>query len=398
MKKKILLVEPGYINPYPPLGLMKISSWHRNRGDIVDFVRDNNTDQSFFGYQRPHLKKHYDQIYITSLFTYHSDEVIKSIENYQLKYPRAEIKVGGILATLLPGFIKNQTGVNPHVGLLNSAEEYSPDYSLFPELPCSITFTTRGCKRKCRFCAVKVHEPEFFVKEDWEKDVDRSKKMIIFWDNNWLLSPNFFKDIEKLKKLNKPFDFNQGLDCRLFDYEKAKCLSEVRIKPLRFAFDNHSEEGRIQNAITIAQKFGFKDIRVYVLYNSEYPNDTPEYFYYRINELNKLGALSYPMRYRPINKTTNHYISPRWDKALLRAVKLSLMFYYSKGMIRKNREAFKDIFGKNSKEFVGKMYKIYEDDKRRKKNKKIISCAQVFQHVNKRTINTEVQYAKAQKT
>jgi hypothetical protein len=387
MKKKILLVEPGYKNSYPPLGLMKISSWHKIRGDTVDFVKDDNINQSFFGYQPPELKKHYDRIYITSLFTYHADEVIKSIKNYQSKYPGAEIKVGGILATLLPEFIKNQTEINPHVGLLSVAEKCSPDYSLFPELQCSITFTTRGCKRKCKFCAVKIHEPEFFVKEDWEKDVDQAKKMIIFWDNNWLLSPIFFKDIEKLKKINKLFDFNQGLDCRLFDEEKAKCLSEVRIKPLRFAFDNHSEEGQIQNAIKIAKKFGFKDIRVYVLYDSEDPNDTPEYFYYRINELNKLGALSYPMRYRPIDKIENHYISPRWNKPLLRALKLSLMFYYSYGMIRKNREAFKDIFGRNANEFKGKMYGIYEDDKRRKMQKVKNKFAKNFQNLK------EVKYA-----
>uniref|UniRef100_A0A7C3UZU0 Uncharacterized protein n=1 Tax=candidate division WOR-3 bacterium TaxID=2052148 RepID=A0A7C3UZU0_UNCW3 len=40
IRRRILLVEPGYKNPYPPLGLMKISSWHKKRGDIVDFIKD----------------------------------------------------------------------------------------------------------------------------------------------------------------------------------------------------------------------------------------------------------------------------------------------------------------------------------------------------------------------
>jgi len=302
------------------------------------------------------------------------------------------------LATLLPKFIEKETGIIPHQGLLKEAEECSPDYSLCPEFPCSITFTSRGCKRKCRFCAVRLHEPDFFVKEDWEKDIDPTKKLIIFWDNNWFLSPNFYKDIEKLKKIDKTFDFNQGLDCRLFDEEKAKLLSETRIRPLRFAFDNQSEEGYIQNAIKIAKKYGFKDIRVYILYNSPDPNDTPEYFYYRINEMNKLGALSYPMRYRPIDSTEVHYKSPLWEKPLLRAVKLALMFYYSKGMIRKNREAFINLFGKNEKEFKEKMYKIYESDKRRKKRPAVEIFARVSKSINKRKIYEEVCYAKAGKT
>ena len=39
MKKHILLVEPPYKSMYPPLGLMKISSWHKSKGDYVDFIK-----------------------------------------------------------------------------------------------------------------------------------------------------------------------------------------------------------------------------------------------------------------------------------------------------------------------------------------------------------------------
>jgi hypothetical protein len=275
-----------------------------------------------------------------------------------VKYPQAEIKVGGIMATLLPNHIKEKTGIYPHEGLLPFAEDCRPDYTLSPDLRCSITFTTRGCRRSCKFCAVKQHEPEFFVKENWEDDIDLTKSKIIFWDNNWLYSPNFFKDIEKLKKLGKPFDFNQGLDCRLFDSEKAKALSQTRIEPVRFAFDNHLEDGYIQNAIKLAQRHGFKDIRVYVLYNSFDQNDTPEYFFYRINEINNLGALSYPMRFRPIDSTQGN-----WNTSLLRGLKLILMFYYTRGMITKSRKSFELMFGTNEGQFKEKLYNIYQHDR-----------------------------------
>ena len=36
-KRKILLIEPGYKNKYPPIGLMKIATYHRMLGDDVIF-------------------------------------------------------------------------------------------------------------------------------------------------------------------------------------------------------------------------------------------------------------------------------------------------------------------------------------------------------------------------
>lgn len=376
--KNVLLVEPEYNNPYPPLGLMKISTWHKKKGDDVILIKDTPHNSTLDLFERNEkcykkLKEHYDIIYITSLFTYQALYVIESVKYYRNRFPKARIKVGGIMATLMPEYIKEKSGIEPHIGLLQGAENCPPDYSWYPNLSYSISFTTRGCPRNCPFCAVRKHEPEFKIKENWPEDIDITKRGVIFWDNNWLASPHFEKDIKRLLKFRKigitQIDFNQGLDCRLFDEDKVKLLSQIKIRPLRLAFDNGSEDGHIQKAIQLAQKYGFKDIRIYILYNFKGGDDTPEYFYYRINEMNKLGALVYPMRYRPIDSVNRQYISDKWDKKLLRALKLSLMFYYTKGMISKKREAFKDIYGNNAKEFKNKLYKIYEHDRQFESNR-----------------------------
>ena len=373
--KNVLLVEPAYNNPYPPLGLLKISTWRKRKGDVVQLIKDTLHNPAVDEFQKKEkcynkLKDHYDVIYITSLFTYQAHYVIESIRYYKNKFPNAHIKVGGIMATLLPDYIKEKMNIQPHVGLLRGAENCPPDYSWYPGLPFSISFTTRGCPRNCPFCAVKKHEPKFKVRPNWPEDIDVTKGKIIFWDNNWLASPNFEKDVRILMKFRKVgitgIDFNQGLDCRLLDEEKIKLLNQVKIQPLRLAFDNCSEDGHIQKTIQLAQKYGFKDIRVYVLYNFDDNNDTPEYFYYRISEINKLGALAYPMRFRALNNANGRYISSKWDNKLLRGLKLSLMFYYTKGMISKKREAFKNIYGNNAKKFKRKLYEIYENDKLRK--------------------------------
>ena len=38
-KRNILLVEPRYKNKYPPIGLMKLATYHRNLGDNVVFFK-----------------------------------------------------------------------------------------------------------------------------------------------------------------------------------------------------------------------------------------------------------------------------------------------------------------------------------------------------------------------
>ena len=62
-KQNILLVEPGYPNKYPPLGLMKIAAYHgpRGRGDNVLFVK---------GDTREVLGQVWDRVYVTTLFSF----------------------------------------------------------------------------------------------------------------------------------------------------------------------------------------------------------------------------------------------------------------------------------------------------------------------------------------
>ena len=53
MQRKILLIEPNYKNKFPPVGLMKISTYHKllgddvvfYKGDIKDFIIDRIVDQ-----------------------------------------------------------------------------------------------------------------------------------------------------------------------------------------------------------------------------------------------------------------------------------------------------------------------------------------------------------------
>lgn len=359
--KEYLLVEPIAKTPYPPLGLMKISSMlkKRHKNAVVLYQ---------IGNEVPERLLNPAEIYITSLFTWDIDKTINSIQYYQQRFPKSEIHVGGIAASLLHDYIYKKTGIKPHVGLLSEAESYSPDYSASfgRKINYSISFTSRGCIRSCNFCHVKTLEPDFFVKHEWEKDINNSFPAITFWDNNWLASPNFDLDCEKLEKLNKRVDFNQGLDARLFDEDKARRLSKINLNPIRFAFDDIRYEKYILRAISLAKKYFKSEISVYVLYNFK---DTPEDFFYRIDLLNRAKVLSFPMEYREVDESGKKFPGKHWDAYLLRGLKLSLLFYYRKGMITEKRGSFESIYGKTAKEFKDKLYTIYDYDKNLKRKK-----------------------------
>lgn len=341
---KILLCEPAYKADFKPLGLMRISSCHKSKGDYVEFVKGNKK-----------INFIPDKIYITTLFTYEYKEVLKSIRFYKAKFPESEILVGGILASLIPNLFKKE-GVKVHIGLLKEVEDYPPDYSLFPDIDYSITFSSRGCINKCGFCIVPRIEGKFYSRK-WIKDINPEFKKIIFMDNNWLAKEKkeWLEDIKILKDLIKKginnIDWNQSLDCRLITEWHLKQMGGLPINPIRFSFDHMGQDKFIQKAIKLSYKYGFNHIHVDVLYNWE---DTIEDFYYRIKELIRLigkkGGVVILMKYAPIDRTDRDYVGKNWTKREAESVHRINPYLY--GIISsKSMKEFEYFFGRNAEEF-----------------------------------------------
>ena len=96
---KLLLVEPEFPlavksrnhSHFLPIGLLKIGSYHRLRGDKVRLVR---------GLARCGFTP--DRVLVTSLFTYWSEHVHQAVAFYHEAYPNAQIEIGGVYASLMP--------------------------------------------------------------------------------------------------------------------------------------------------------------------------------------------------------------------------------------------------------------------------------------------------------
>ena len=74
MSRNILLVEPGYPTKFPPLGLMKISAYHKQLGDNVKFYKGTK-EKAYYTY--------WDRIYISTVFTYNWKATVNTILFYK---------------------------------------------------------------------------------------------------------------------------------------------------------------------------------------------------------------------------------------------------------------------------------------------------------------------------
>ena len=403
----ILLIEPDYKNKYPPLGLMKISYFHKHvLGDHVRFTKGR--------LPAALAEAKWDRVYVTSLFTFEWAKTIEAIQYAKTLVDSIDkITVGGIAATMLPQQIYEETGIRPVCGLLNEPgklglpgdeciDQIVPDYAILDDIDYVYPFhdayflsATKGCGNKCGFCAVQTLEPQYIPYIDLKQRIAAieeefgSKRDLLLMDNNVLRSPNFDQIIDDIiaagfgkgatylnpktgKRVRRYVDFNQGLDALFFTEEKARRLGEIALRPARVAFDHIEDLPTYERALRLCAKHGITELSNYVLYNSEafggkghqYAADTPADLYNRMrltldikDDINRslpedrqVTAFSFPMRYIPLTAHERGYVGSQWNAKFLRAVQCMLIPTQGKGV--GSRSFFEADFGKNAEEFV----------------------------------------------
>lgn len=214
---RVLLVEPNYKNKYPPMGLMKISTYHKILGDEVHFVKGT----------KPEIDVEvWDRIYVTTLFTFHFAISVKTIKHYMCLVDNTDaLYVGGIMASLMPDKVAEATGVDrSHIltGLFTdtsvvgdnndiNVDQLPLDYDILEEVDYKypagdnyFAYTTRGCPNHCPFCAVPILEPSFRVTNniiEQIKEIDCKygpKQHLLLLDNNVLNAPDLKSIVDDL--------------------------------------------------------------------------------------------------------------------------------------------------------------------------------------------------------
>ena len=273
----------------PNLALMKLSAWHKARGDQVGLHMQNpNT------------------IYISVIFK----QNLSQAQGIKVYYPNADLCfLGG------PGLDKPNT-LGDVVGDLK-IDDIMPDYSLF-NCNFSMGFTMRGCFRKCPWCIVPRLEGSVRRGTAIKRFHHPDHKKIILLDNNFFAGPSWRPTLKYIQDHGLKVNFSQGLDIRLMNEEMAGLLADTKCYSwsfhtpmIYFAWDSLGIEAQVRKGIELLLEAGIHHRRLtfYVLtgFNTTHTEDL-----YRVMALKEYDVDPYIMVYNDRKDDSFLHELERW--------------------------------------------------------------------------------------
>ncbi len=281
---------------FPNLALMRISAYHKSRGDTVewwwtDFI-------------------HYDVVYMSKVFSNeYSPDVPEPLNADKV------IKGGTGYCISLGDDGKEHFDKSKNHSLPDGIEKMFPDYSIYPQYDFAVSMTSRGCPRGCSFCHVASKEGRCAkkvadVSNFWRPDLGKNEIRIL--DPNITACREKRDLMKQYKETGATLDFTQGLDIRLLDDADIADINEMRIKNLHFAWDDPKAD-LADKFLDYTRKARHKPhgsfATVYMLTNF---NSTMEENLYRVYTLRDLGYDPYVMVYDKVHAPKEIRNLQRW--------------------------------------------------------------------------------------
>ena len=269
---------------FPNLALMKLSAWHKAKGDHVEWCFP---------------LRQYDIVYQSKVF---DDTYSPDIE----------------WTPMADKIVKGGTGYGLDNVLPDEVEHMYPDYSIYPELTrdTAYGFLTRGCPRGCNFCIVGDKEGRKSRKLADLSEFWRGQDKITLLDPNILACKDRMQLLDQLIESRAVVNFSQGLDIRLATNDVVDKLNRMRIKRLHFAWDNPKED-LTKYFQRFTEAYDRKSESGKVVYTLVNYDSTMDENLYRIYTLRDLGYDPYVMVYDKPNaprdiKRLQRWVNNRW--------------------------------------------------------------------------------------
>lgn len=260
---------------FPNLPLMKLSAWHKQQGDTVEWY-----EPLFYSTGEP-----FDKVYMSKVF---SEEYTP---DYQYYVNAKEVIKGGTGYCISVVDGKEVFDESKNFDLPYEVEHIYPDYELYTQYTKNTAygFLTRGCCNNCSFCIVSQKEGRCSHKVADLSEFWRGQKNIKLLDPNLLACKDHMELLQQLADSGAKVDFTQGLDARFINNRNIEILKQINISMMHFAFDFMKNEKWIINGLKIAKdalKISERNAIVYMLTNYD---TTIEQDLYRIDKIKTVG-------------------------------------------------------------------------------------------------------------
>lgn len=260
---------------FPNIPLMKLSAYHKSKGDQVEWYK-------------PLITNHVDVAYCAKVFSFTPDYP------YPINAERI-IKGGtGYCIELQDGReLYHHRGTN----LPDEIEHHYPDYALYGIENKAFGFLSRGCPRQCFFCHVKSKEGIRAYKVADLSEFWKGQKKIEICDPNILACPEAEDLLCQLAESKALVNINQGLDARLLTESKIEIIRKIRMYRYHFAWDQPKDEEKIVPKLRMFMevvKTPKHSVVCYCLVNFD---STLEQDLHRIYTLRDMGIQPYVMIY-----------------------------------------------------------------------------------------------------
>lgn len=311
---------------HPNLALMKISAYHKAKGDNVEWCI-------------PML--HYDIVYVSKTFGDEYSQMDKTVINAD------KVIYGGtgFAIKVVDGkevYEKSADGELPY-----DVEHMYPDYSLYPHLTkdTAYGFLTRGCPNNCGFCIVSKKEGLTSHKVADLSEWWNGQKNIVLMDANLLACKEHMNLLQQLVDSGAKVDFAQGLDARFINENNINLIKQVKIMTIHFAWDRMKFEKQIEKGLTLAREHlahrGNEIVYMLTNFDTSIEEDL-----YRVQRIKELGYYPDVRIYRKNALPKRHILRDlqRWCNNRFLYKSCAFADYVPRSDGRKIKEIYKECF------------------------------------------------------